>query len=189
MRNKISRMLSQDELAEAYFAWLYHLMLGERLENGYWNLMYQLFKTRFYWLIPNDDNRAADGIQFRHKFALEKFGTFIEWYHADCSVFEMLCGLAERMEDILENPLKPSTSTQWLMLLITNLGLDTCTDDNYSLHNKLLVEQRINVFLERKYNANGCGGLFPLVGTRAKDQRKVEIYYQLMKYIDESFDT
>lgn len=180
--------MSEEELAEIYFFWLYKLMLGERTENGYWYLMHHLFNIRFYWLVPNDDNRGEDGKQFRNRFALERFGTFIEWYHKDCSVFEMLCGLAERMEDVLENPMKPSTSTQWLMLLIENLGLNTCTDDNFDIYHRNLVDQRINVLLERKYKPDGCGGLFPLLGTRAKDQRKVEIWYQLMKYIDESFD-
>lgn len=189
MKNKHLINLSEKELGEKYFAWLYHLMLGERLENGYWELMHQLFNTRFYWLIPNDDNRAEDGKMFRNSFAIEKFGTFVEWYHQDCSVFEMLCGLAERMEDVLENPMKPSTSTQWLMLLIKNLGLDTCTDDKFGVYQKHLVDQKINILLERRYKPDGCGGLFPLVGTRAKDQRKVEIWYQLMKYIDECFDT
>lgn len=190
MRTKNNPLVNmpEKELAEVYFAWLYHRMLGERVENGYWCLMHHLFNIRFYWLIPNDDNRGEDGKAFRDIFSLEKFGTYLVWYSKDCSVFEMLCGLAEAMEDVLENPYRPSTSGQWLILLITNLGLEDCTDDKFDKFKAKLVDQRINVLLERKYNSNGCGGLFPLLGTRAKDQRKVEIWYQFMKYIDENFD-
>ena len=40
--------------------------------------------------------------------------------------------------------------------------------------------------LAREYSDNGHGGLFPLKNPK-KDQRKVEIWYQMTEYINENY--
>lgn len=61
-----------------------------------------------------------------------------------------------------------------------NLGFSEFHDSsNYS---KNFVKLRVAVVLERKYDEFGNGGLFPL-RSPSKDQRRVEIWYQLCEYI------
>ena len=46
--------------------------------------------------------------------------------------------------------------------------------------------ERVKKFLNREYDKDGTFGLFPLKNPK-KDQRKVEIWYQMMAYIIENF--
>ena len=186
-RNKPAPIPTLEDLKQKYMAWLYNSMFFYTTGEKYWLLSNHLFKREFYWTIPNDDNRGIDGLEFRGKWSVHHFRSWEVWWDAPCTVFELLVGLACRMEDILENPTRESTIRDWYILLISNLGLKAYTDSNWSSDVEKIVDQKIDLFLDRQYDRNGNGGLFPLEHSAA-DQRKVEIWYQLMKYIDESFD-
>lgn len=176
------------QLKESYLKYLYGIIFRHPSEANYWLLVNCLFKIPFYWSVPNDDNRAEDGKVFRNDFSLAWFNTFYIWWEEECTVLEMLVGLANRMEDVLENPMKPERLGDWFILLISNLGFKTFTDENWSSDKECLIHERIDILLKRQYDPSGAGGLFPLEERRVKDQRKVEIWYQMMSYIDESFD-
>jgi hypothetical protein len=72
-------------------------------------------------------------------------------------------------------------SDQWFF---KNLGDD---DDFPTGQAGMLVEQKINRVLERTYKPNGEGGLFPLKNT-CKNQKRVEIWYQMNSYIHENYN-
>lgn len=175
-------------LKNEYLRWLYTLLFGDEEETKYWCLSNKLFSIPFYWTVPNDDNRAEDGIQYRQEFFAIHYKSYDIWWDEPCSVFEMLFGLANRMEDILENPMRPSDIGQWFEILISNIGLKACTDDFWSSNCEKLVDRKIAMVLDRTYNRYGQGGLFPLERNVKRDQRTVELWYQLMAYIDETFD-
>jgi len=178
-----------EDLKTEYLTWLYGVIFGHQIETQYWLLANTLFKIDYYWTIPNDDNRGEDGKQFRHDFSLGYFNALRSWWDGPCTVFEMITGVACRMEDILENPVRRSNIGDWFILLISNLGLKSFTDDNWSSDKEHEVHKKIDILLKRNYDRYGNGGLFPLEGSRVKnDQRKVEIWYQMMSYIDESFE-
>ena len=187
-RNKPEPLPTLEEMKHQYLSWLYNKMVKEEDQNKYWLLANYLFRIPFRWSIPNDDNRAADGVKFRGDFIVKKTKTYDIWWDAPCSVFEMLVGLACRMEDILENPYRASFVGDWLVLMFSNLGIQSYTDSNWSSDVEKIIDRKIDLFLDRQYDRDGNGGLFPLEKNGVKDQRKVEIWYQLMKYIDESFD-
>lgn len=187
-RTKIVRP-TNEEIINMYISWLYDQVFPvKRKKEEYWYLFVKLFNITFYWSVPNDDNRGYDGLQLRSDWSLANFGFITtDWIDKECTVLEMLVALAFRMEDVLENPDRPSRVRDWFILLISNLGLKECTDENYSPTNELLIEKNIDKMLSRKYDREGNGGLFP-IDTSVQDQRKVEIWYQMMKYINDSFD-
>lgn len=176
-----------EEMKQRYFWWLYNGLFDYYSNGKYSLLCCHLFKREFRWSVPNDDNRAADGIEYRGKWAVSYFKTWEIWWDGPCTVFEMLVGLSERMESILENPVRESNIRDWFLLMIGNLSFKSFTDGNWSSDVEKIVDEKLNIFMDRKYDRYGNGGLFPVERT-SKDQRKVEIWYQLMKYIDESFE-
>ena len=69
----------------------------------------------------------------------------------------------------------------WFWGMIENLGLLSMTDTAF---NKRRVDEIIDIFLNREYKRNGEGGLFTVKNHR-DDLRTVEIWYQLMWYLNE----
>jgi hypothetical protein len=138
----------------------------------YWGLFRQMHAIEFIWLIPNDDNRVADGRDLRREWAGPHD---ILGEDPGCSFLEMLLGLSRRMA--FEGDGHPPV---WFWHLIGNLGLQECTDDVD--YDEVEVDHRINTVIWRTYDRNGRGGLFPLRRTR-KDQRDVELWYQMSAYL------
>jgi len=139
------------------------------------DMLRYLFRRDFYSLIPNDDNRVEDGISLRDGFEMDS-GSILN-FDAECTVLEALIGIASRMGYMLYDP-KIDDDKQlvpWFWTLIKNLELAPRSQN---------IPEIIDIFLERKYDYNGDGGLFPLRFPK-KDQRKVEIWYQMMAWIDE----
>jgi len=159
----------------AYMHWLYE-QLGSKGSNEeeYGDLCYWLYHQKFYSILPNDDNRAEDGLQLRTQFGIQ--------LDLDCSMLEFLIALAMRMDYILHDPRYINRIGKWFWMLVDNLGLDPVDVNEPRSHtrNQVIVQR----FLERRYNTSGRGGLFPLK-RGLKDQRKVEIWYQMMDYISQ----
>lgn len=135
-----------------------------------------LNSVSFYSLIPNDENRGLDGLRLRGEYEAET-GKTISLY-LPCTLLEMLVALADRMAFITFDPERGSEPNliPHFWELIRNLGLSP----NGNINN----EEIIHNLLERNYTPSGDGGLFPL-GTVQEDQRYVEIWYQMMAYIEE----
>ena len=103
-----------------------------------------------------------------------------------CSVLEMLIALAQRIEYILADPVFDDRTQQWFWGMIENLGLEPFANNDFyavekKYHNNIILDR----LLERRYLRTGTGGLFPL-RTVHEDQTKIEIWYQMMAYLDEN---
>lgn len=166
-------------LDDQYFTWLYGLVADVKTRKGprtYWNLLKKLFCTEFAWFIPNDDNRAEDGRELRFEWASSvDVNVDTHWVTLGCSFLEMLIGLARRLEFQTDRD-----SIFWFWHLIGNLGLLGHNDRSNFLEDD--VERRIDAVIWRTYDCDGNGGLFPL-REPCKDQRKVEIWFQLSEYL------
>jgi hypothetical protein len=168
-----------DTLDDLYLAWLYS-QVGDVKERNksltYWELFRHMHNIEFVWIVPNDDNRVEDGRDLRHEWA-EETGISLgrEWMNLGCSFLEMLIGLSRRLA--FEADGHPPV---WFWHLIKNLGLQECTDR--SNYDHIEVEDRFNTVIYRTYDRNGRGGLFPLRYSR-KDQRYVELWYQMSAYL------
>lgn len=157
----------------------------------YGNLLARLYELNFYSLVPNDDNRAADGEQLRIIFLDEKgkantASSFSDLIGA-CTVLEMLIGVASRLEFDLSGSRWERTVGEWFWVLIDNIGLEWCDDMGWEMEDREQeVDERIDILLERKYGSDGNGGLFPLKNPK-KDQRDIEIWYQMSAWIIENY--
>jgi hypothetical protein len=169
-------------LDERYFDWLYRQVCSVKTRNPsrtYKNLLYILYTNQFVWLIPNDDNRAEDGKYLRYEF-LEDEGIDLQrrddyWMQQAPSFLEFLVALVRRLEFSTERDV-----SSWFMELLDNLDLKQFNDRTPIDRNYVeAVLERVNW---RTYEYNGGGGLFPLVYPE-RDQREVEIWYQLNSYI------
>lgn len=145
----------------------------------YEKLLRYLFETEFYGVVPNDDNRCADGLQIR-----EQFNNLNE--EAPCSVLEMLIGLALRLEFELVQTMFEKSYKEWFWILIDNLGLSWATNTALQSDTSRL-KRAITRLLDRGYESNGEGGLFPLKNSK-NDQRKVEIWYQMTEWVLENYE-
>jgi predicted acetyltransferase len=151
-------------------------------------LLQQLHRIEFYGIVPHDDNRAADGVQLRQLF-LEKEGQHALPSLPDgpCTMLEMLIGLSMRLEYESMDTYWYKTPADWFWFLIGNLGLGGCENKNYIASGvEGYVKEVCDTFLERRYKSDGKGGLFPLKNPK-KDQKKVEIWYQMSAFIMENY--
>lgn len=174
-------------LDELYLTWLYSQIGSVKLKNPartYWSLAKQLFTKEFVWIVPNDDNRLEDGRDLRPEFieasALESVDS--EWMSLGCSMLEMLVSLSRRLS--FEVDIEPRG---WFWRLMENLDFEQYTDKNYNKRHEKIIDERLDVVIWRTYKPNGDGGLFPLERP-TKDQREIEIWYQLSAYLLEQED-
>lgn len=167
---------------DRYFEWLYQKVAAVTNRNparSYWNMAKQMYQTRFNWFVPNDDNRAEDGKDLRYEF-IDEWGTDgidRSWLDLDCSMLEMMIALARRVSFEADG-----TPGEWFWHLMGNLELDLYTDDIYEISIRETVEEVLERVNRRTYLRNGTGGLFPQKHPR-RDQRQVEIWYQMQSYL------
>ena len=169
-------------IEEEYYNWIYDMFIGRKANEyiTYHKLMYYLFRKEFTFYIPRDDNRYNDGLSLRHKFALRTGNeeAMLD-LNGPCSVLEMICALAIRIEDIVEDSDYGDRTAQWFWNMLTSLG--TTYDD--SCYDEEDVIFKINRFLDRTYAPSGKGGLF-YVPSYPGDMANIEIWYQAMAYIN-----
>ena len=176
-------MRIEDRVNSDYFEWLYDLVSGERFAKGntYRKLLTFLHDSEFICVIPNDENRAAWGVNLRWRYCYIHECEDMEVYlTGPCSVLEMMVALAMAAENIAEDPELGDRTSQWFWAMITNMGLGSMTDTNY---NEWLVNDVVTRFINREYEYDGRGGLFR-VRDWDRDMRTAEIWHQLMAYIN-----
>ena len=170
-------------ISEEYYEWLCTMVNPKE----HYALLSYLHNREFLWdpqTMPMDENRAEDGRGLRGIF------TNIAGYHQyenhmtdACSVFEMLIGVARRMDYIMLEIGQEEQTDKWFWVLLENLGLDTYTDKDFyagEVHDILMK------FMQRDIDFNGNGGLFPMIHAD-ENQADVEIWYQMSAYLDEVY--
>ena len=177
--------MNQNELADAYFEWMYQLVYPDQNDISYRRLLMYLNNITFYPRLPMDENRAQDGVDLRYRFGYEnrhsqpEIGALLDC--KPCSVLEMMVALALRMEeDIMANPAMGNRLPTWFAEMLQSLGLDDMTDNRFDRQRVMAVIRR---FMDGKYEPNGLGGLFTIQECN-RDLRTVEIWYQMNWYLN-----
>lgn len=176
-------------LEERYFSWLYSKVRATRdgaPGMSYTKICSRMHRVKFNWRVPNDDNRAADGKELRVEFLDREEHRYPEdddkeWLKLDASVFEVLVALCSRANYMISADVE-----QFFETLLINLKLTDCFDaalTDAAANSRVM--RIIKKFNERQYSSNGQGGLFPLQNP-SKDQREVEIWYQMAEYMTEN---
>ena len=169
-------------LDEDYLIWLYYQVIPPSAltpSETYWKLFRQLYCKEFIWIVPNDDNRIADGRDLRLEFLNEKGIKEHDalWLNLGCSMLEMLIALSRRLVFEVEG-----TVDEWFWVLMGNVHFRPATDHNYNDDMRVYIDEMLDQIIWRTYSYDGRGGLFPLTDP-VHDQRRVEIWYQLSAYL------
>lgn len=174
----------RDQIINDYFEWLWDFTKC-RGHSQNRKIITLLHNIEFRYSIPMDANREEDGIDLRYRFITEvgipkNYQEVYAYLDGPCSVLEMMIALAIRCEEsIMDDPDIGDRTSEWFWLMMKNLGLDYMSDRKFD---RDIAEEKISIFLDRKYKRNGEGGLFVVNGRR--DLRKVEIWYQMCWYLD-----
>lgn len=178
----------RDKLVNEYFEWISELVSDNKYTEGrsFRKLLMCLHSVSFRYPrnIPHDGNRAEDGVNLRYRFAHERGYSHTYVYSIltePCSVLEMMIALAIRCEEhIMEDTDIGDRKAQWFWDMIKNLDLYSMDDKSFD---KTYVLNTITILLDRKYRADGVGGLFTVPNCRY-DLRNIEIWYQMCWYLN-----
>lgn len=180
--------MRQDRMKQAYLDWMSHLVGDDKYMRGrpYTKLLRFLNDSEFIYILDMDGNRAADGTDLRLRFAYESgmsniMGSLYSEEEMPCSILEMMLALSIRCEEhIMDDDSFGDRTSKWFWQMITSLGLLSYNDSRFDIR---IVEDVITKFLRREYEPTGRGGLFT-VSNPPQDMTKVEIWYQMMFYLD-----
>lgn len=158
----------------------YYLWLESLVNDGnHSKLVRYLYEQPYRWQFTLDENRAAGGINLRRTFAFENGINLQDVGNGPCSILEMLIALADRMTEMLSDDI-----FNWFWTLMSNLRLDWFTDDYQFDEGR--INDILNVWLDRQYDANGNGSLFPVHGYSG-DCRNLDTWGQMNVWISENF--
>lgn len=179
-----------------YYEWLVD-QVDDYDSCKYKVLMLYLWTKEFYSSIPMDENRASDGKELRSLYMDETDQTGTGVPEGPCRVLEVLVALSKRINDdiLMEESGKRGTG-KYFWEMLSNLGVDSRhsdakitvarqnSEDGKSGMDDL--EEKVTIWLDRKYKKTGFGGIFPLRYTR-HDQRTTELWYQMHEYLNERY--
>lgn len=179
--------MTRQRITDLYFEWLCDIVDANHYVDGYSyeKLMRYLFKTPFFYILDRDGNRYEDGVNMRYLFGSyrELDQAMIASYldDAECSMLEMMVGLAMKCENKMSDPNRYGDQTaSWFWEMIESIGLDAYDDDNFDEDE---VDELIDICLNRRYEADGRGGFFT-VRDAPEDLRNVEIWTQMCWYLN-----
>lgn len=177
--------MSTETLDERYLNWLYGQVADVKKRHGreFQCLVHQLHQTIFVAFVPHDENRIADAKDLRYEYLSEHEDEqgAREWTRAPCTMFELLIVLSRLLAFEMDDEVAP-----WFWHLIEVLDLEQFDDEEYDDHAHEVIEAALMRVIWRTYSADGRGGLFPLRDP-VKNQKEVELWYQLNAYLLEQF--
>jgi len=154
-KSVVRRVTPEDE----YYTWLCDMVGVNQEDNSYWLLLNTIHRRTFNFSVPNDDNRAADGLELREQFLSEHTYGINELNMGPCTMLEMLIGLATRCEYIMDS----KSMAEWFWIMLDNADLSRFTDDRFvDLDGLPAINHRLDRIVDRTYHKTGVGGLFPL---------------------------
>lgn len=186
------RYVTRTAIKAEYFEWMCSLIYYKDFikRNSYKKLLKYLNKIPFTYILEMDENRERDGISLRYYFGYDRGYTNseIERYldtEDGCSVLEMMVALANRCEkDIMRDYEIGDRTGKWFWDMIVNLRLGPMNDSHFDTD---YIDEIMDIFLNREYGPNGEGALFT-VNYTSRDFRNVEIWNQMLRYLDEYLD-
>lgn len=174
---------------DPYFDWLCMSIDVGKHPSGrrnYMELCTMLHSIEFQAKLPLDVNRAMDGMQLRVTFMQQhgEYGSATN--RGGCTMLELLVALSKQMSFMMYGNEAHHRTPYYFSVLMKNLGLWKLTDENwYSLNGEFFVDDAVYRVINRLYDADGKGGLFPLKHPK-EDQRCVEIWYQMHAWLGEN---
>lgn len=176
-------------LNEDYLVWLYSLI--DNRKRSYRNLASELHKKPFRWGVALDENRYEDGLDLRRRFTEGMDETHLEvryFLKGECTFLEMLIALAQRMNgQLYDLDTQEDKTPTCFQELLGNLGMLHFYDTlHFSELDLIKIDRIVEIVIDRSYGADGTGSLFPIKRRPPRDMSRVEIWYQMMIYLNEN---
>ena len=167
-----------DGIRNEYFLWLLKRVdVGYVNIRRYVNLLEYLYEYDYTWVLPLDGNLASNGLDLRYEFNPD-----MDLGVKPCSVLEMLVSLSWSWDrDITYDYSEGDRSGLWFWVMVENLGLLECPDDEYE------IDKKLDIWLNRKFDYDGKGSPFPLDDPK-RDQRKIIIWLQVNDFVMEKIE-
>jgi hypothetical protein len=169
---------SGDRLSEAYFRWLVEQVREHERhpDRTYWDVLRLMNEKEFVMIVPNDDNRIADGRELRDEFfAVRGFTWTKDVFGEGASCLEVMIALSRRLAWVAGED-----AEGWAWQLLCNLGLHKMPDP-LSRYKARKADDILTTLIWRTYSPDGTGGFFPLAWPEY-DQRQIEVWYQMQAY-------
>lgn len=169
---------------DIYYQWLNDLVCSEEADN-YGILLATLNAMPYTYVVECDSNRKWDGLYLRNIFYDDHEECEGMLTH-DCTLFEMLVGLANRMASDVFADLGKSSSN-WFWEFMNNLGADYYTDDILeTVEGRDDLLKLLRNFMNRQYKDSKSGNIF-VFEKEPKDLKSIELWYQMHFYIEEKY--
>jgi hypothetical protein len=168
----------KNQVEHKYFEWLIS-QINVQGTRTFYDLFGMLFTMEFVWTVPHDDNRLQDGLDLRTEFLNERriSRQKVHW-EKGVTVLEVLIALSRRLAFTAGG-----RAEDWAWQLLVNLRLNKMSDP-FTENKARKVTNILETLIWRQYREDGLGGFFPL-NWPDQDQRQVEIWYQMQKYVNE----
>ena len=174
-----------NRLEKLYLNWLLDAVTT-KAEQKTWNKVFvTLYSTDFVSYDEFDDNLKENASGLREDFynfsktACKLIDIYGE-IDTETSILEIMVYLATRIENtIMSNNEYGDRTGMWFWYMMESLDIIQYNDDRFE---ESEVIQRLDNFVERRYEKNGFGGLFTLED-RKIDARKTNIWQQAMSFV------
>lgn len=141
--------------------------------------------------VRKDENRLSDAYDMRNRYLMEAgYPSYFKSKYFDqfsATVFEVLVALSIRCDkDIMGDPDFPDlTAPLWFWIMVKNLNF-RADELNSEAQIRRSVDYRCDIFMSRRYDFYGRGGLY-LVESTTYDLRKADLWMQLQWFCSEKF--
>ena len=174
-----------NKLEKMYFNWLLDAVTTKAEQNAYSLVFTTLYSTDFISYDEFDDNLKENAADMRDDFYnfSKTANKLIDIYGEidfETSILEVMVYLATRIEDtIMSNPDYGDRTRLWFWYMMESLDIIQYDNDRFDEPD---IVQKLDNFVERRYEKNGYGGLFTLEDTKI-DARKTNIWQQAMSFV------
>lgn len=163
-----------------YYIWLIDMIDFNSHEDKSKLLQY-LHNKEYVWDIWTDEDRAEDGLALRKRFEKETDYMDYDPLEKPCSVLEMLVAFAERIDkDVMD---EEYGTPYWFWIMIENLGLKDCTDEDFDAKNVNFV---LDSWLNNLTKNDLKSGIFPGKSGK-KPETPVDQWFCMQKWIGERY--
>ena len=152
----------------------------------YESVIWILYSQEFYWSFPLDENEIGHAQDMRCNYG------FKELRNLPVTVLEVMISLAIRAEiKIMQGRIHDNRTALWFWSMFHNLGLDKFRDSVVNEENDFPgryeeIEEIICNFLDRAYDHDGNGGMFPVKDCRW-DMRQKSLYLQMNIWLSANY--
>lgn len=145
---------NQNDLNEWYFSKLKELVGNSEYYN---HMLRGLYSREFYSPLDLDSGRASYGLWFRKRYLSEEESAAL----GPCRVLEMIIALAEQIDTHSEMG-NVERIQRYFWMMLENLDMLGFTDFSWGQNSESLLNNKIDILLDRRYGEDGKGSLFPL---------------------------